>query len=204
MRELSGTFRRRQRGALAAALLAAAAGCAGAAPAPEVGSATHPHEQRDPRDAFFVALSALCGQRFAGRTLYMIEPAPPFDGARLEIHVETCTEREIRIPLAVGEDRSRTWVLVRSAEGLLLEHDHRMADGRPDEITAYGGLAASGGTAERQRFPAHEATARMIPEAATNVWSLELDAGGRRFIYHLERHGAPRFTAEFALEPVAE
>jgi hypothetical protein len=152
----------------------------------------------DPRDALFERIGQLCGQRFEGRAVHSATEGDPMLAARLEMHVETCTEREIRIPFRVGEDRSRTWVLTRSDDGLLLKHDHRHADGTPEELTMYGGWARDGGTALRQSFPADEETAAMLPAAATNVWTLELDPG-RRFVYDLTRHGQPRFRAEFDL-----
>lgn len=150
------------------------------------------------REAFFENISRLCGQRFQGRAVHSATEGDPMLAARLAMHVETCTAGEIRIPFQVGEDRSRTWVLTRSDDGLLLKHDHRHADGSPEELTMYGGRARDGGTALRQSFPADDATAAMLPAAATNVWTLELDPG-RRFVYDLTRHGQPRFRAEFDL-----
>lgn len=46
-----------------------------------------------------------------------------------------------------------------------------------------------------QYFPADEATAEMLPEAATNEWRMELDPENGVFVYALERHGKPRFRA---------
>ena len=31
------------------------------------------------------------------------------------MHVRDCSERELRIPFHVGDDRSRTWVVTRTA-----------------------------------------------------------------------------------------
>ena len=45
------------------------------------------------------------------------------------MHVRECSEDAIRIPFHVGEDRSRTWVVTRTANGLRLKHDHRHEDG---------------------------------------------------------------------------
>lgn len=160
--------------------------------------AAEPRPPADAREAFFENLGRLCGQRFEGRAVHSATENDPMLAARLVMHVETCTAHEIRIPFRVGEDRSRTWVLTRSDDALLLKHDHRHADGTPDEITMYGGWARADGTALRQSFPADEATAAMLPAAATNVWTLELEPG-RRFVYDLTRHGLPRFRAEFDL-----
>jgi hypothetical protein len=182
------------------AACAAALVCAGCGP---VVPATDPAASAvaDPRDAFFQTLAGMCGQKLEGRTVYMIEPSEPFVDARLTMHVAACDERELRIPFLVGDDASRTWVITQTEQGLLFEHDHRHEDGTPEDVTDYGGYATADGSRYRQRFPAHAATARMIPEAATNVWTLELRPSEGVFVYDLERHGAPRFRAVFALSP---
>jgi hypothetical protein len=58
----------------------------------------------------------------------------------------------------------------------------------------YGGWATEGNE-WRQRFAADGETAKLIPQAATNVWTLEFDAAAGRFIYALERNGQPRYKA---------
>lgn len=152
--------------------------------------------QRD----FFKNMKKLCGQKFEGATDFPAgDPAHPLAGKRLVMHVETCGEREIRIPFRVGDDRSRTWVLTMTPAGLLFKHDHRHEDGTPDRVTNYGGLASNGGTAREQRFPADALTAALIPEARTNVWTMRIDKDQRRFMYYLERDGAPRYRAYFDL-----
>jgi hypothetical protein len=103
-----------------------------------------------------------------------------------------------RIALDVGEDRSRVWHLTRPPRGRLhLRHDHRDPDGTPHQVTDYGGHAAPGGSPRRQRFPADAHTARIIPEAATNIWTIEYTS--ERLVYDLTRHGEPRFRAVFDL-----
>jgi hypothetical protein len=45
----------------------------------------------------------------------------------------------------------------------------------------------------------------LIPEAATNVWTLQLDAQNQRFMYQLERNNELRYRAYFDLSrPAAE
>ena len=58
-----------------------------------------------------------------------------------------------------------------------------------------------GGTAQAQRFPADADTTKLIPEAVTNVWKLEINPETRQFTYSLERHGKPRYEAVFNLKP---
>ena len=149
--------------------------------------------------AFFKNMKKLCGRQFEGATDFPADPSHPLAGKRLVMHVETCGEREIRIPFRVGEDRSRTWVLTMTPDGLLFKHDHRHEDGTPDRVTNYGGLASGDGTAREQRFAADAFTARLIPEAKTNVWTMQIDDAKKRFMYHLERDGAPRYRAYFDL-----
>ncbi|MES2902155.1 MAG: hypothetical protein V4723_20680 [Pseudomonadota bacterium] len=166
---------------LAAALLATAAQGAIAAPA---------------HDAFFATLTTLCGARFEGASVFPKDPADPFFGKKLVARVASCSADEIRIPFAVGEDRSRTWIIRREQGALTLKHDHRHADGTPDEVTMYGGLAGTDGSPVSQSFRADAHTAKLIPAAVTNVWTLSLSPDGRSLTYYLERDAKPRFKAE--------
>jgi hypothetical protein len=158
-----------------------------------------------PHDAFFAALQQHCGNAYEGEVVERL-PAPDtvFQGRRLVMHVRQCARDEIRIPFHVGEDRSRTWIITRTAEGLRLKHDHRHADGSEDEITQYGGDTRDAGTAGRQEFPADAFTTGLIPAASTNVWTVEV-VPGRTFAYALRREGTDRrFRVEFDLtRPVA-
>jgi hypothetical protein len=122
---------------------------------------------------------------------------PGFEGEMI-MHVRRCEENEIQIPLHVGENRSRTWIITRTADGLRLKHDHRVPDGSDDPVTQYGGDTAEPGTALRQSFPADAFTAELLPAAATNVWTITLTPG-ERLRYHLTRHGQPRATFVFDL-----
>lgn len=158
-----------------------------------------------PQDLFWKNLSALCGQAFEGR---VVEGTAPSDAAfreqRLVMHVRACGENEIRIPFHVGSDRSRTWVITRTPQGLRLKHDHRHEDGTEDKVTQYGGDTAASGAAGRQNFPADDFTAALIPAAATNIWTLMIEPG-KMFGYGLRREAeGRRFRVEFDLaKPVA-
>jgi hypothetical protein len=145
-----------------------------------------------PQDEFFRQLSALCGKAFEGRIA-----SPPvsadasFAGKKLVMHVRDCSSDTIRIPVHVGEDRSRTWVVTRTAEGLRLKHDHRHKDGSPDVQTQYGGDTVISGTANRQEFPADAYSKELfvrgnIPQSAANVWAMEV-WNSKLFAYELRR-----------------
>jgi hypothetical protein len=103
---------------------------------------------------FFAALKSFCGATFEGATEFPDDPKHPLGGKKLVLNVQPCSENEIRIPLRAGEDKSRTWIITLTREGLLLKHDHRHDDGTPDDVTMYGGFAVPGGSRLRQRFAA--------------------------------------------------
>ena len=153
---------------------------------------------------FWTSLQALCGRAYEGRAVETPAGDTTFTGQRLVMHVRECDGDTIRIPFHVGDDRSRTWVLTRHEAGLRLKHDHRHADGTEDRITQYGGDTPHPGTPQRQEFAADEQTARIVPAARTNVWTVEIQPGGA-FVYALRREGTDRrFRIEFDLRtPVA-
>jgi hypothetical protein len=151
------------------------------------------------QDAFWSSLQALCDRAFVGTVVESAPPDTSFADRPLVMHVRECSDDTIRIPFHVGENRSRTWVLTRTATGLRLKHDHRHEDGSEDALTQYGGDTPDAGTAERQEFAADSATAAMLPVAATNVWTVEVHPGAT-FVYALRRAGTERrFRAEFDL-----
>ncbi|MFC0253658.1 hypothetical protein [Massilia consociata] len=153
----------------------------------------------DTRDQFMATLQGMCGQRFEGALAYAIDPNSEFAGKKISTQV-VCTAEGVRMPVQVGEDRSRTWIFTRPPAGLELRHDHRHADGTPDAVTMYGGMAQAGGTARAQSFLADAYTARIVPGAETNVWTVSLSEDGTVLTYRLERHAKPR--AEFVMRRV--
>ena len=163
-----------------------------------------------PADAFIAALQSMCGKAFEGRVVTTDPADSSFAGQRLVMHVRECSANEVRIPFHVGDDRSRTWIVTRTATGLRLKHDHRHADGSPDELTMYGGDTGRAGTAVRQEFPADAESIALFTRtnravSNTNVWAME--AGSTTFAYELRRPPIPGgrfFRVEFDLSrPVA-
>lgn len=166
--------------------------------------------QMAPDAAFFKSLQTLCGQRFEG-VIVADEPPPaaddPFTGQRLTMFVRDCSDQEIRIPFMVGADHSRTWIVTRIPDGLRLKHDHRHADGTPDEITMYGGETSDPGTSVRQSFPADAETLALFKKSGllpslTNTWSLEV-VEGQFFVYELARPEGRLFRVRFDLRSTA-
>ncbi len=176
--------------ALLVALLVTAVAC-GEAPPPQDEAAPPGPERAETQEAFWSHLEALCGQAFSGAVAEQEAVEDDFQDRELIMHVRECDPDEIRIPLHVGEDRSRTWVITRTAQGLRLKHDHRHEDGTEEELTQYGGDTEEPGTEGHQDFHADQFTAELLPEAATNVWTLEVEPG-ESFAYQLVREGTDR------------
>ncbi len=152
---------------------------------------------------FFASLSAYCGKAYQGR---IVSPASPADtafaGKTLVMHVRQCSATTIRIPFHVGDDRSRTWVLTRTATNYRLKHDHRHEDGSEDKVTQYGGDSITPRAAARQEFPADAFTKQLLVRegnvaGADNIWAVEVHQG-RTFAYELRRP-ARFFRVEFDL-----
>lgn len=146
-----------------------------------------------PASSYFANLRTLCGQTHEGR-LATSDPADAdFAGKRLVLGPVDCASTDVvRIPFAVGEDKSRTWVITRlPEERVRLKHDHRHTDGTEDALSQYGGDSIDAGTATRQSFPVDAFTrelfiARNIPRSLPNVWSVDIEPGAQ-FAYELKR-----------------
>jgi hypothetical protein len=145
-----------------------------------------------PQQAFWAQLQALCGSAAEG----VLRQAPPGDtqidpNARLVVHFWECGDTELRFPLHVDANRSRTWVFIRHADRLELRHDHRNEDGSEQSSTWYGAETAAAGTANRQEFVTES-------DGVVRGWRVEIDPG-RQFTYGTIRDGDWRHHLEFDL-----
>jgi hypothetical protein len=141
---------------------------------------------------FWNSLKKLCGKAYEGKVIAAPADDTTFKDKELVMHVRACEENRIRIPFVVGTDRSRTWVLTRKKGRILLKHDHRHEDGKPDKVTQYGGWTTNSGLPTRQVFPADQETVDKIPAAGPNVWWIEI-VDGQYFSYNLRRMGSERY-----------
>ncbi len=181
------------------------------------------------RASFLDALTSHCGMAYEGRLVSEDPRDADWQGKRMIAHWASC---EDGAPVAIalhmedaeapgGWDRSRTWLiedpqqvlaLNSAVEGpLVLRHDHRHADGKPDEVTMYGGTAQAGGSTLTGAidFPVDPATIALferegLDASTTNVWRIEVDPAGMpdaRFAYQLTRANDPTriFRVEFDL-----
>ncbi|HVG43943.1 MAG TPA: hypothetical protein VM890_04410 [Longimicrobium sp.] len=179
------------RAAVAASLLGLAA-CPGA-----IGPAPRPELLSTGQAGFWQRLTRLCGERHDGRMTEGDDSV--FTRHRLSIQVGGCGEREVRIGFVIGPDSSRSWVVRRVDGGLSLRHEMSGGGGTDGRVSGYGGRTREPGSAARQDFVADAETGRLLPAAASNVWSLEI-VPGRSLAYAVARPGAARrFRLEFDL-----
>jgi hypothetical protein len=153
-------------------------------------SCTHTPQARSPQDAFLANLKTFCGKAFEGKVVSTDKADATMAKQRLVMHVRECTDDGVRIPFHVGDNRSRTWVVTRTATGLRLKHDHRHEDGSEDKVTQYGGDTATEGTAQRQEFPVDAFSIAMferenLKASVTNIWAIEVTP--TLFAYELRR-----------------
>lgn len=163
----------------------------------------------DPKDAFFDNLTALCGGSYLGQVTSDQAVDADWIAAVLVVGPVTCENDVIRMPLAVGDDQSRTWVMTRDGESLEFRHEHVEPDGSPSAVTQYGGFARDGGSATRQAFPADDLTKANFTEngiavSNTNVWTFEMSE--ETLTYTLARPAtdtdpARDFRAQFDMRP---
>lgn len=152
------------------------------------GSATDPA----PEALYFERLSSLCnGEAYAGKLVSEDAVDADFKTAEMIMGPATCDGLTVRIPFAVDEDRSRTWVITRTQDGLRLKHDHRHEDGSEDALTQYGGDSTPGGTAGQQDYPVDEETrtlfiAQEIEVSTQNTWTVEIEPS-ETFAYQMSR-----------------
>lgn len=162
----------------------------------------------DPQAGFWASLQGLCGQAFAGRLVSYDENIDAgWLPERLLIHVRRCSEARIEIPLHVGDNRSRTWVLIRESGVIRLKHDHRHADGSEEAVTWYGGHTTDPGRAWRQTFPVDDFSKALflthdLEGSITNFWYMEV-VPDSHFAYGLTRPGR-HLRAEFDLTQSVE
>lgn len=158
--------------------------------------------------SFWASLEALCGQAFGGElTTYDPESDTGWIGQAMTIHFRECSANEIKVPLMVGDDRSRTWVITRTEHGLFLKHDHRHEDGSEDSVTWYGGRTTDAGRAWRQSFAVDDYSRALfysegLDVSAHNIWYMEVH-GKEKFAYGLTRPNR-HFRAEFDLTQAVE
>jgi len=133
--------------------------------------------QATPQQQFIQAFQPFCGQAYAAKIVADDQPSPAWDYP-LIVHIRDCEDAVIRMPLHVGEDRSRTWVLTLHEEFIDFQHIHLHEDGSPDAVSPYGGKTSEAGTSTLQSFPADPASqalfiANGLDVSVNNIWIID-------------------------------
>ena len=142
---------------------------------------------------FLSSVKPYCGNAYLGRVVSNDPQDAEWASQAVIADFEYCTETAARIPLHVGEDHSRMWLLALGDDGrIALRHRHTHEDGSPDALTMYGGKSSDSSDATRQEFPADQRTkdlfdAEEIPVSKTNVWAMEIHPDQDMFAYELKR-----------------
>jgi hypothetical protein len=144
------------------------------------------------QQAFIQAFRPFCGKAFAARIVQDSAPSPAWQQP-LVVHIRDCEDGIVRMPLHVGEDRSRTWVLTQHEGYLDFQHIHLHEDGSPDAVSPYGGRTLDEGSADSQAFPADTASkalflANGLEPSMANTWTLSFP-GAQSLSYTLSRPG---------------
>ena len=159
----------------------------------------------DAQKAFFQNLKQTCGHSYLGSVVESNESDTAWRQAKIVIHTPPCEQDmsdEIRIPLHVGENKSRTWIISKTENGIRLKHDHRHADGSPDAVSMYGGDTADKGSKTQQSFPVDDFSKTLFIEnglnvSVTNTWTISV-VPNERLSYRLSRPGR-LFQVDFDL-----
>lgn len=179
-----------------AALVSTAACAADRDVQPAAGDAP-PAAATAPQDAFWANLQSLCESAAPGTLLQAPEGDTQIDPeAPLVVHFRECGDDELRFPVHVADNRSRTWVFIRHADHLELRHDHRHEDGSEETNTWYGATTLDEGTSQSQEFVSDR-------DGTLVGWRVEIEPGVR-YSYGTIRDGAWRHHLEFDLGSPAD
>lgn len=195
-----------------ASLIIVLSACSGEEKGPDNGSKNAEQTNSvNAQNEFFNELSALCGKSFAGSLVSDDALDEAMAGKDMRISITNCSDKRIDIPFHIERqkdvwDRSRTWVITRTNDGLRLKHDHRHQDGSEDKVTQYGGDTANEGTGELQEFPVDEESKILfanngLTTSSTNIWSIGVT--DNVYSYQMERVNR-KFRVEFDLTKEVE
>ncbi len=155
---------------------------------------------------FLAALSPLCNQTYTGQVVSDDPQDADWRASVLILGPISCSASgAISMPLAVGDDTSRTWFLTPADQNIEFRHQHLLKNGDIDPVSDYGGysdaLTLEGGEWTVD-FPADGKTVKIFKDnglevSVSNVWTFEYREG-LALNYELNRE-ARYFRAEFDL-----
>lgn len=168
-------------------------------------SETNKSHTSPPAD-FLTSLAPLCNQTYLGK---VVSDDPQDEDWRKEVltlgPISCSDDGVVAMPLAVGDDTSRTWFLRPSENAIEFRHQHLLKNGDIDPVSDYGGYSADlklKDGAWQVNFPADPKTvdifkANGLDVSITNVWSFDYRPKAQ-LTYELNRENR-HFRAEFDL-----
>lgn len=172
------------------------------------------------QDVFFERLTLLCDKAYPGKLVSADAVDAEMQDSKMMMHVARCEQNQIQIPFHIQEsdgtwNRSRTWIISRTDDGLQLKHKHRHEDGSLDKVTNYGGDTEGPGSGDRQEFPVDAESINLfntegLEQSVINIWAMEISPPGKkdaRFSYELRRESLAQrrhFQVDFDLTQSAE
>ncbi len=160
-------------------------------------------ELSENEQAFLGHLRSLCGKSFAGNETFMAEGRESWSQFDFVMHITVCEADRVHIPFHLSDDHSRTWIFVVEDGRLRFRHDHRHADGTPEEQTLYGGYADGNGTPFVQHFPADDYTVKLLNDTVGRKWTVILAEDLSNMKYQLSYSDELIFEGTFDLtEPI--
>ncbi|WP_194756766.1 hypothetical protein [Aliidiomarina indica] len=164
-------------------------------------------EVQSPQTQFFYQLATLCGQAYAGERVVARPGRDLLEGDEaLIVHFRECSENRIWAPFHIEKpednswDRSRTWIYTLHDDHIELYHDHRHADGTPEDDSGYGGNTVTAGSPDRQMFIY---TARTGEQGEVLGWRIEI-VPGERYTYGTMADGDWTWRIDFDLSQPIE
>jgi len=154
--------------------------------------------------AFMGHLRSLCGKSFAGEETFMADGRESWSHFDFMMHVTVCENDKVHIPFHLSDDHSRTWMFLVEDGRLRFRHDHRHADGTPEDQTLYGGYAyADGnGTPFVQHFPTDDYTVKLLNDTVDRQWTVILAEDLSSMKYQLSYSDELIFEGTFDLTPL--
>lgn len=149
--------------------------------------------------SFFDNLQGLCKKKFAGYIVYPAGKEAPFQGKKIWIEVASCSAKEIRIPINIGEKIYRTLILGRNESGVYLQHENKRPDGSQAEISLYGGKALSHQSPFLLVFPADSYSKQLLGSERNSSWSLSISSDKSTLSYIAESDGRLDIQIDFNL-----
>ena len=155
--------------------------------------------QKSPELSFYNNLQALCKNKYAGSIVYPAGKEAPFQGKKIWIELASCSAKELRIPINIGDKVYRTLILGRNENSVFLQHENKRPDGSQAEISLYGGRAVTLTSPSLLVFPADSYSKQILGAERNCIWTLSISSDKSTLSYIAESDGRLDLQIDFNL-----